>query len=324
MGRRVARHAVGSGDQELVGGELAVERAGVQQLLVRADGDDPAAVEDHDLVAVDDRAQPVRHDDQRALRRRRRRSPRAGPPRCGRRGCWSARRAAGSARRPAACGRSPAAAARRRRAARRPRRPARPGPRGAGGQRAQVDLVERGEQPGVVGVRARSAAGCRAACRPAPAPPARRSRAARRSASRGRSRTSAPSTRIGAGGDLVEALDQREHGRLAGAGRPDQRDPAAARHGERHVPQHRLARPGTPKVTRSNSTATGAPPVSDAAAAAGRGRCRRPSRRAGPGSPRSAAARPARSAAGCTRSAPGPAAAPGRTGTGRTPPGRRR
>jgi hypothetical protein len=38
------------GHQKLVGGEFAVERAGVQEFVVRADGHDAAAVQDDDLV----------------------------------------------------------------------------------------------------------------------------------------------------------------------------------------------------------------------------------------------------------------------------------
>ena len=50
-----------------------------------------------------------------------------------------------------------------------------------------------------------------------------------------------PAHAHGADARVVEPLDEREDRGLAGAGRPDERDPLPARHAEGHAPQHGLA-----------------------------------------------------------------------------------
>ena len=105
-------------------GDLRVQRAALEQLVVRAAVDDPPAVHHHDLVGERDRRHPVGDDERRPARHRLaqaaldRRLGRA------RRPTRSRRRGSGSAGRPAAPARSRPAGAGHPRASGRARRPA--------------------------------------------------------------------------------------------------------------------------------------------------------------------------------------------------------
>ena len=150
------------------------------------------------------------------------------PPRCGRPGWPSARRAAAARDGPAATGRSPAVAARRRTAARPRRRPGRRGPRGdrrttsvsptsaSTAQQSASVASGPGEQQVVPD---RAGQHRRVLLDVAEPGPQRRPRQLADVGPRPAGSTP-PSSR-------VEALDQRQDRRLAGAGRSDQRDPAA-------------------------------------------------------------------------------------------------
>ena len=106
-----------------LGGQGGVPAVAREQLRVGAALDDPAVVEDGDLVGVADGREPVRDGDRGAALRQgveRLPAPRA-RSRC--RARWWPRRAPGSAGRAAGCGRSRSAASRRRRTGGRASRP---------------------------------------------------------------------------------------------------------------------------------------------------------------------------------------------------------
>ena len=110
-------------------GDLAVERAALEQLLVGAAVDDPARLHDDDLVGERDRREPVGDDEGRPALHRLAQAALDLAPRCGRRPRRSRRRGSGSAARRAAPARSrPAGAGRRRGSARARRRPSRSRP----------------------------------------------------------------------------------------------------------------------------------------------------------------------------------------------------